>query len=141
MRKLGRAVSAVCGVVSQALHGAAEGGGEEGAGGADEEEISHNQPQRQASAFFLRHSRWGTGVLSHAFALVSSNPLPPASDLSLRSGTFRSLNTASSLCSDCECEHWAAGAAAHPPAGATQDQTDPHRAPRHGRTTLLEGQQ
>lgn len=31
-----------------------------------------------------------------------------------------------------ECEHWAVGAAAHPPAGAAQDQTDPHRAPRHG---------
>lgn len=72
MRKLGRAVSAVCGVVSQALHGAAEGGREEGAGGADEEEISHSQPQRQASAFFLRHSRCGTGILSHLFARLST---------------------------------------------------------------------
>lgn len=51
------------------------------------------------------------------------------------------MHFGSSLRSFSECEHWAAGAAAHPLPGTAQDQTDPHRTPRHGRATLLEGQQ
>ncbi len=50
------------------------------------------------------------------------------------------LHRGPSLRSFSKCEHRAAGAAAHPFTGAAQDQTDPHRTPRHGRTTLLEGQ-
>lgn len=85
------------------------------------------------------------GIVSYMFALLHR---PRANDPSLLSRMFQSLKAGgdflgvgSSLHSFSECEHRAARAAANPPAGAAQDQTDPHRAPRHGRTTLLEGQQ
>lgn len=55
---------------------------------------------------------------------LSTGHLPAASDLSLLNGMFQSLKAGdlmgfgSSPRSFCEREHWAAGAAAHPPTGA-----------------------
>lgn len=55
--KFWRPLHGLRGLLSQAVRGAAEGGGEERPGGADEEEVGHRQPQHQTSAVVLRHSR------------------------------------------------------------------------------------
>lgn len=80
---------------------------------------------------------------------LSAKPLPSFYDipgtgasLLLLLITFRAqFQVVSSVRSFSRREHRAAGAAAHPVPGATEDQADPHRATRHGGAALLESQQ
>lgn len=80
---------------------------------------------------------------------LSAKPLPSFYDIPGTERLSRRLPVSAqtfsvwdgSPCSLGQRERGPAGAAAHPDPRSSQDQADPHRAPRHGGAALLEGQQ